>query len=110
MLALIFDSIGVGEWFVLLAVILIVVGPKRLPSTARKFGQYYAKFRRAAESFKRQIMDMDSEFTSSIKEAAAEMDPHIYIFGGCVKPIDLTASGREKHGLSFLHMDFLAVF
>lgn len=74
MLALIFDGIGVGEWFVLLAVILVVVGPKRLPSTARKFGQYYAKFRRAAESFKRQIMDMDTEFTSSIKEAAAEME------------------------------------
>lgn len=74
MFALIFDGIGVGEWFVLLAVILIVVGPRRLPSTARKFGQYYAKFRRAAESFRRQIMDMDTEFTSSIREAAAEME------------------------------------
>ena len=50
-LAVIFDSIGFGEWFVLLAVVLIVVGPKRLPSAARTVGQYYSKFRRAAENF-----------------------------------------------------------
>lgn len=63
MLALILDSAGFGEWFVLLAVVLIVVGPKQLPSTARKLGQYYNRFRRAAESFKRQLLDMDAEFT-----------------------------------------------
>ena len=65
MLAIIFDSVGVGEWFVLLAVVLVVVGPKRLPETARKLGSYYAKFRRAAESFKRQLLDMDTEFTKA---------------------------------------------
>ena len=64
-LAVIFDSIGFGEWFVLLAVVLIVVGPKRLPSAARTFGQYYSKFRRAAENFKRQLLDMDTEFTKA---------------------------------------------
>ena len=68
MFAFIFDSVGFGEWFVLLAVVLIVVGPKRLPETARTLGRYYSKFRRAADSFKRQIMDMDRE----IERAAAE--------------------------------------
>ena len=68
-LAIIFDSVGVGEWFVLLAVILIVVGPKRLPSTARKFGQYYSKFRRAADSFKRQLLEMDTEINNAVAEA-----------------------------------------
>ena len=68
-LAVIFDSVGVGEWFVLLAVVLIVVGPKRLPSAARTFGQYYSKFRRAAENFKRQLLDMDTEFTKAVEEA-----------------------------------------
>lgn len=62
MFAVIFDSVGFGEWFVLLAVVLVVVGPKNLPSTVRKIGHYYSKFRRAAESFKRQIMDMETEF------------------------------------------------
>lgn len=72
-LAFIFDSVGFGEWFVLLAVVLIVVGPKRLPETARKLGQYYAKFRRAAEGFKRQLLDMDTEFTRAAEEAANEV-------------------------------------
>ena len=72
-LAFIFDSVGFGEWFVLLAVVLIVVGPKRLPETARRLGQYYAKFRRAAESFKRQLLDMDTEFTRAAEEAANEV-------------------------------------
>ena len=67
-LAVIFDSIGFGEWFVLLAVILVVVGPKRLPSAARTFGQYYSKFRRAAENLKRQLLDMDTEFTKAVQE------------------------------------------
>ena len=73
-LAIIFDGVGFGEWFVLLAVVLVVVGPKRLPATARKFGQYYAKFRRAADSFKRQLLDMDTELTSSVREAAGEIE------------------------------------
>lgn len=74
MLAIIFESIGVGEWLVLLAVVLIVVGPNRLPSTARKFGQYYAKFRRAAEGFKRQLLEMDTEITNAVREAEKAVD------------------------------------
>ena len=62
MLAFIFDSVGFGEWFVLLAVVLVVVGPQKLPATARKLGSYYARLRRAADSFRRQLMEMDSEF------------------------------------------------
>ena len=72
-LAIIFESVGVGEWFVLLAVVLIVIGPKRLPETARKFGNYYSKFRRAADSFKRQLMEMDTEFNKAIDEVANEV-------------------------------------
>ena len=72
LLAIIFESVGFGEWFILLAVVLIVVGPKNLPSTARKIGQYYAKFRRAAESFKRQLMDMDLEMEREFRKAEEE--------------------------------------
>ena len=78
-LAFIFDSAGFGEWMVLLAVVLIVVGPKRLPETARKIGQYYAKFRRAAEGFKRQLLDMDTEFTKAAEEAEREIKSGVEI-------------------------------
>lgn len=72
--AIIFDSVGAGEWLVLLAVLLIVMGPKRLPSTARKIGAYYSKFRRAAESFKRQIMEMDYEMEREIAKVEKETE------------------------------------
>ena len=71
-LAIIFDSVGAGEWLVLLAVLLVVIGPKNLPSTARKIGAYYSKFRRAAENFKRQLMDMDLEMEREIRRAEEE--------------------------------------
>ena len=71
-LAIIFDSVGAGEWLVLLAVLLVVIGPKNLPSTARKIGAYYSKFRRAAESFKRQLMDMDLEMEREFRTAEEE--------------------------------------
>jgi len=72
-LAVIFDSVGAGEWLVLLAVLLIVMGPQRLPATARKIGSYYAKFRRAADSFKRQLMDMDLEMEREFQKAEEEV-------------------------------------
>ena len=72
-LALIFDSVGFGEWLVLLAVVLVVVGPKRLPETARTIGRYYARFRRAADAFKRQLLDMDNEFTRAAESVADEV-------------------------------------
>lgn len=73
-LALIFDSAGFGEWFILLAVVLIVVGPQKLPSTARKLGSFYARFRRAAEAFKRQLMDLENEATRAAREAERQVD------------------------------------
>ena len=81
LLAFIFDSAGFGEWFVLLAVVLIVVGPKKLPGAARKLGQYYNRFRRAAEGFKRQIMDMDAEIDRIAAETARAADDAFTVEG-----------------------------
>ena len=72
--ALVFDSVGFGEWLVLLAVVLVVVGPKNLPSTARKIGAYYSRFRRAAETFKRQIMEMDCDLERAAEEAVRDAE------------------------------------
>jgi len=56
-----FESAGWSEVLVLFVVILIVVGPKRLPSVARKLGRMMETFRRAADEFKAQVMTMDQE-------------------------------------------------
>ena len=74
MLAFIFDSVSFSEWFVLLVVFLIVVGPRKIPETARTLGKYYSKFRRAAESFKRQLLEMETEFNKAANEAGQEIE------------------------------------
>lgn len=68
MFAFVFESVGSGEWLVLLAVVLIVVGPKNLPSAARKMGEIMSKLRRAADEFKRQLMTMDEEMKKTADE------------------------------------------
>jgi len=73
-LAFVFDSVGAGEWLLLLAVLLVVMGPKRLPGVLRKFGSQYARFRRAADSFKRQLMEMDTEFERAVNSAEREAE------------------------------------
>ena len=85
--AIIFDSVGAGEWLVLLAVLLVVMGPKRLPSTARTIGSYYSKFRRAADSFKRQLMDMDYEMEREIEKARREAEAAMSIPDALLWPV-----------------------
>ena len=70
--AFIFGDVGSTEWAVLLGVILIVVGPKNLPSAARKLGQIMAKLRRAADEFKRQLMSMDQEVRSTVNDTVSD--------------------------------------
>ena len=97
--ALIFDSVGAGEWVVLLAVLLIVMGPKRLPSALRTFGQYYAKFRRAAESFKRQLLEMDTAIQSEVSKVEQEVEAAARAaereVAEATKPIDETPADGE---------------
>ena len=70
--AFIFESVGGTEWFVLLGVVLIVVGPKNLPSAARKLGQVMTNLRRAADEFKRQLLSMDEEVRKTVNDAVAD--------------------------------------
>ena len=74
------DSAGAGEWIVLFVVILIVVGPKKLPEVVRKIGRTMEMFRRAADEFKEQLMSMDQEPTQTqpytyTPPAATELPP-----------------------------------
>ncbi len=70
--ALFFDSVGGGEWLVLLAVVLIVMGPKNLPAAARKMGKAMSHLRRAADEFKRQLMAMDEEVNKAVEDVKDE--------------------------------------
>ncbi len=70
--AFILESVGGTEWLVLLGVVLIVVGPKNLPSAARKLGNIMSTLRRAADEFKRQLLSMDEEFNKAVNDAVSD--------------------------------------
>ncbi len=72
MLGFVLESVSGGEWIILLAVILIVVGPKNLPATARKIGNIMTTLRRAADEFKRQLMTMDEEMRKAADDIKNE--------------------------------------
>ena len=74
-LAFLGGSVGAGEWVVLFVVVLIVVGPKRLPELARKFGRTMEMFRRAADEFKDQLMNMDQEPKSEGTSSTSDSSP-----------------------------------
>jgi len=78
-LAFLTDNAGAGEWVVLFVVILIVVGPKKLPEVVRKIGRTMEMFRRAADEFKDQLMNMDQEPTAP--SASASVAPKTDVDG-----------------------------
>jgi TatA/E family protein of Tat protein translocase len=71
-LAFLGGSVGAGEWVVLFVVVLLVVGPKRLPEIARKLGRTMEMFRRAADEFKDQLLNMDQETPSGGTSPSAD--------------------------------------
>lgn len=73
-MAFLSGSVGTGEWIILFVVVLIVVGPKRLPEIARKLGRTMELFRRAADEFKDQLMNMDQKPSSGGAASSSAAD------------------------------------
>ena len=48
-------DIGFSELFMILVIALIVIGPERLPSVAKKVGRYVGKAKRTFENVKREV-------------------------------------------------------
>ena len=49
------------ELLVILAIALVVLGPKKLPEIARSLGRGLAEFRRASSDMRREFLDVDEE-------------------------------------------------
>lgn len=62
-------SPGAGELVIVLAVILLLFGSKKLPSIARTMGRTLEELRRAARNFSTDIMhaDMDNIVNNNMK-------------------------------------------
>jgi sec-independent protein translocase protein TatB len=48
-------DVGFSEIFMILVIALIVIGPERLPSVAKKIGGYIGKAKRTFENVKREV-------------------------------------------------------
>ena len=63
------------ELLLILAVALIVLGPKKLPELARALGKGMAEFRRATEDLKEEFQQMEHQVEESSPGATVKDDP-----------------------------------
>ena len=68
-------GIGMPELLLILAVALIVLGPKKLPELARALGKGMAEFRRATDELKDEFHHMERDLDDTSPTGTAKDDP-----------------------------------
>jgi TatA/E family protein of Tat protein translocase len=66
-------GMGMPEIILILAIALIVIGPKKLPDLAKSLGRAMGEFKRATSDFK-QTLDVESNI-KEVKQTFDGMDP-----------------------------------
>jgi len=56
-------GIGIFELVIIFVVVLLAIGPEKLPQFARSFAKYMGEFRRASDELKRTVMSVGDEFS-----------------------------------------------
>ena len=72
-----FSGIGIWEVLLIIVVILVVLGPQRVPEIARKLGQIVRTIRRASTDFSMAVtreLDVTRDDSSTSKEKAKTTD------------------------------------
>lgn len=69
-------NVGTGELLVILLVALIVLGPDKLPETARKIGNVVGELRRMSQGFQDEVRRamQDSSDPSPVTDATSQAD------------------------------------
>lgn len=68
-------GIGMPEMLLILAIALIVIGPKKLPDLAKSLGRAFAEFKRATSELK-ESMEIDTELRD-VKETFDDVSDEI---------------------------------
>jgi TatA/E family protein of Tat protein translocase len=68
-------GIGMPEMLLILAIALIVIGPKKLPDLAKSLGRALREFKRATTEFK-ETMELDNDF-KEVKSAFEDINDDI---------------------------------
>jgi sec-independent protein translocase protein TatB len=70
-------GIGMPELLLILALALIVLGPKKLPELARALGKGMAEFRRATEELKDEFRQLENEPPEAPVNPTDKNDPRL---------------------------------
>ena len=90
-------GIGMPELLLILALALIVLGPKKLPELARALGKGMAEFRRATDELKDELRQMEHEIDESTAPGVNNKDdPFLEKPAAPASPSPLAASEEKK--------------
>ncbi len=88
-------GIGMPEMLMILAIALIVIGPKKLPELAKSLGRAMREFKRATSEFK-ETLAVDDDLTD-VKKAFDDINPDIKDAVDITSPVkDLLSTDTEK--------------
>lgn len=68
-------GIGMPELILILAIALIVLGPRKLPEIARALGKGISEFRRATDELKEEFRQAEQNIEESTSESPADNEP-----------------------------------
>lgn len=71
-------DIGGGEFLLILLVILLLFGPKKLPELARAIGKGAAQLRKAQVEFQRNINTIQEEINHTVQEPVQYVEREIF--------------------------------
>ncbi len=86
-------NLGFQEILLILAVAIIVVGPKNLPNVARALGRAYAEFRKAMQEFQETV-----ESTEVVREFKEELNKVQHGINPLVNLDEVDESKKEEGG------------
>ncbi len=99
-------GMGMPEIILILAIALIVLGPKKLPEIAKSLGRGIAEFKRATQEFKENLDADDDlkEARETIREAKKDLEETVHrsvtesTGDHDAKPVSETAPGHGVEG------------
>ena len=88
-------GIGLPEMILILAIAIIVIGPKKLPDLAKSLGRAFSEFKEATTEFKEK-MEIDNEL-SKLKDVKKDVKNALDDINDNIKEtIDIKAGPRKK--------------
>lgn len=99
--AFLFDSSGSGEIFLILAIVLVLFGPRRLPEFARMIGRILSQLRNASSEFKDQIMRIDTNVRddAAVHESSPNGNEHAKALDAEEIPGEEPEQGKPDSGI-----------